>query len=241
MDFKEFIAQEGLKKMALIHLKSASFSLLIYLYNEIVSGINEIISSKKELSVLLGWNEKQISDAIHELKFRHLIQVTEIQGKPLRLKPQLNFELWNLTSDEKASTFEPELKSNLFDNLEPKSSISAVDLQNQNTPIPFPKFQKEDFEDTFAPEIENKNLNDFLAFKEKNEAIDQQIRQLAIHEMEKIQKEERTISKDEELLLHILIKHHQPRKQLAIAVRSNLYYPNLKSFLNMVSIFSEKN
>ncbi len=50
VNFEQFIKNEGLKKLAMMRLKSASFSLFNYLLNEVASGANEIITSKKEIS-----------------------------------------------------------------------------------------------------------------------------------------------------------------------------------------------
>ncbi len=250
VNFELFIKNDGLKKLALMRLKSASFSLLIYLFNEVASGVDEIISSKKELSWLLGWTEKQIIEALDELQFCNTLQVTEGPGKPLRLRPQLNVELWNTLQSDASDGKKPSLgdATNLH-SLHPsdvppqRNNMTLIDMQTFDEPIPFRKsFRPESSplknnQEEFA--YQESTLNDLGAFREKNEAIDAKIKQLASHEIEKIRHEKRSVTTDEDLLLQILVKHHQPRKQLILALRSNLIYPNLKSFLCSAQIFAE--
>jgi hypothetical protein len=231
LNFKDFIKSEGLKKLALAKLKSASYSLLIYLFNEILSGVDEIISSRKELSILLGWPEKQITEGLDELKFCNMIQVTEVAGKPLRIRPQLHLDQWNiphvLPSDQKKQPL--------------GEAINLHSLVPTDNPIPFPKNFKvtsanTNANDSTSPE---KTLNDLNAFREKHEGIDAKIKALAVEELDTIKHEKRMITPDEELLLQILSQHQQPKKQLLMALHSSLVYPNLKFFLATAKLYAE--
>lgn len=83
------------------------------------------------------------------------------------------------------------------------------------------------------------NLTDLTAFREKHEIYDAKVRSLASDEMKKIKQDSRTITPDEELLLQILMHHHQPRKQLHWALKVRLIYPNLTSFLEQARLDAE--
>ena len=245
MNFKEFIKSEGLKKLALTKLKSASYSLLIYLFNEILSGVDEIISSRKELSLLLGWTEKEINEGLDELQFYNMIQLTSVAGKPLRIRAQLNIDSWNVVHTQTADNNNKKQPLGEVTNLHSllpsensphKKKVKLIDLNIFEDPIPFPKNNLSPIKVTNSTES---SLNDLGAFREKHEVIDTKIRTLALNELDTIKHEKRLITPDEELLLQILSKHQEPRKQLLLALRSNLIYPNLKFFLATVKMAAE--
>ena len=79
---------------------------------------------------------------------------------------------------------------------------------------------------------ETSDIDDLNAFRKKHEGFDEKIRSLASFELKKIQKEKKSITADEELLLHILIRHEQPRKQLYWALKARDRYPSLHLFLD---------
>ena len=251
LNFKKFIKEEGLKKLAMTKLKSASFSIAIYLFNEIISGVDEIITSRKELSLLLGWGEKQICEGLDELQFYNMIQVTEVAGKPLRVRAQLNIELWNVVhtmSDDlpkKNTLGEVTNLHALHPNEESpqEKGIKLVNLNVLDEPIPFPKNRRTESEYSRKEDLgfgeNHPSLNDLTAFREKHAEIDAKIKALSQHELEVIKNEKRLITPDEDLLLQILSHHHQPRKQLLLALRSNLIYPNLKFFLDTARMCAE--
>lgn len=81
---------------------------------------------------------------------------------------------------------------------------------------------------------ETSEVDDLNAFRKKHEEFDSKIRSLASLELKKIQKEKKKISADEELLLHILIRHEQPRKQLYWALKARDRYPALTTFLDKI-------
>ncbi len=242
MNFKEFIRNEGFKKLALTRLNSASFSILIYLFNEILSGVDEIISSRKELSILMGWSEKQICEALDELQFCNMIHVSEVAGKPLRIKAQLSLESWNTVHHTTSDNKKPSLgdATNVHsilpnENAQKKNNIKLLDLNIFDEPIPFPKRDHKIISDDGNDfPFSESTLNDLGAFREKTEGIDSKIRALASNELNTIKLDKRTITPDEELLLQILIQHHQPKKQLIFALRSDHLYPNLHFFLDTV-------
>ena len=109
-----------------------------------------------------------------------------------------------------------------------------------DVPIPFPsKSENQGAHEQENPGDHEAKPDDLGAYREKHELIDTKIKALAMNELENIKNEQRDISPDEELLLQILSQHHQPRKQLILALKSNLIYPNLKEFLNTARIFAD--
>lgn len=260
LSFKEFIKSEGLKKVALTKLKASSYSILIYLFNEILSGADEIICSRKELSLLLGWHEKQTNEGLEELQLYNMIHITEIAGKPLRIRAQLQHENWNTphiqTADNIKKTPSIGDASNIHsilpqENNSNKNNIKLIDLNIFDDPIPFPKNSSSTGNSLKSSTISNANtsnlssnensakLNDLGAFREKHEIIDHKLKALALEELDTIRHEKRTINSDEEILLQILSQHHEPRKQLILALRSSVIYPNLKFFLANAKIAAE--
>jgi hypothetical protein len=240
LNFKGFIKNEGLRKLATTKLTAASFSICIYLFNEILSGVEEIIASRKELSIMLGWSEKEICDSLDELQFCNIIHFTEVAGKPLRIRANLNCDNWNVAHIQSENNLKKNLlgdATNLHSLVSTKNKIQKknfklVDLKIFDDPIPFPK-RKLKGPKTAKEKTSNSatSFNDLGAFREKNEVIDSKIKSLALTELDQIKHEKRPITTDEELLLQILSQHHQPKRQLILALRSNLIYPNLKFFL----------
>lgn len=257
MSFKEFIKSEGLKKLALMRLKSCSYGIVIYLYNELICGVDEIIASRKELSMMLGCSEREINEGLDELQFCHMIQMNEVAGKTLRIRALLNIESWNnihLPPSENSKKNSLGDAKNLHslvptENDGNHKNIQLIELNIFDDPIPFPKQKNKltksskEKNNTHGKHSKDSNgehtLNDLNAFREKHHEIDEKIKSLALTELDMIKHEKRTITSDEELLLQILIQHHQPRKQLLMALNSNMAYPNLKFFLATSKLIAE--
>ncbi len=241
MNFREFIKEEGLKKLALTKLTTASYSLAIYLLNEHQSGIDEIIAARKELSLVLNWTEKEISDGLDELQFLNMLHITDIQNKLLRIKFNLEFENWNKAHTQLDSYVKNEINS---DSQSQTSSVKdKVTLLNNHIDktIPFPKIKqtKATKKNQLSNDLSNQDsddLKDLQKFRQKNEIIDKQIKTLATNELDNIKKQNKNITADEQLLLQILCQHHEPKKQLILALQTNLFYPNLKDFLEHAKV-----
>ena len=82
----------------------------------------------------------------------------------------------------------------------------------------------------------SKQIEDIQSYREKCENFDSKIRMLATSELNRIKKENISITSDEALLLEILINHQQPRKQLYWALHAKVIYQNLKEFLELAKI-----
>jgi hypothetical protein len=312
VNLRNFGERGGFKVLAVARLSSCSYSLVLYVLNCLVAGIDEIVSSTGELSVLLGVSEKQVKFAIDELSENNILSITKKHGKTLVLKMNLDPEKWkNLRSspernkrvlgdaknlhsiipqknlNEKSSPIRVPLSSYealLFPNQkktkhedihdEKLNKIIKIFTQNQKNNIDLEKetdFAKLLLENHpidqiislinfFSKEIpslsmlagawfhylnkyreETADVDDLNAFRRKHEDYDKKIRNLAYFELKKIQKEKKTISADEELLLRILMRHEQPRKQLYWALKAREKYPGLTMFLDQAKNSVELN
>lgn len=99
MNLRDFWERGGFKVLAVARLGSCSYSLVLYVLNCLVAGIEEIVSSTGELSILLGVPEKQVKAAIEELSESNILSVTKKHSKTLVLKMILDPGQWvNLRS-----------------------------------------------------------------------------------------------------------------------------------------------
>ncbi|APJ04125.1 hypothetical protein [Silvanigrella aquatica] len=309
MNLRDFWERGGFKVLAVARLGSCSYSLVLYVLNCIVAGIDEIVSSTGELSILLGVPEKQVKIAIEELSENNILSVTKKYSKTLILKMNLDPEKWkNLRSTPERSkrmlgdaknlrSLIPQKKINpkvkpvkisisskealMFPKkMNTKSKKVKEDDDHEKSEINqiidiFSKYQKNNIDikkelnfaklllenhsldqilsliHFFSKEIpslsmlagawfhymnkyreETAEVDDLNAFRRKHENYDEKIRALATFELKKIQREKKNITADEELLLHILMRHEQPRKQLYWALKAKDKYPGLINFLS---------
>ncbi len=318
MNLRDFWELGGFKVLAVARLGSCSYSLVLYVLNCFVAGIDEIVSSTGELSILLGVPERQVKLAVEELSESNILSITKKHGRTLVLKMNLDPEKWkNLrSSPERNKRILGDAKNlhslvpqkNINSKTKPiKVSLSSQEALmfpkkvvskntklnendiNQNAEIKkileaFTKHQKIsiDFKKEsnfaklllenhptdqiislihfFSKEIaslsmlagawfhymnkyreETAEVDDLNAFRRKHEDFDEKIRNLASFELKKIQRDKKNITADEELLLHILMRHEQPRKQLYWALKAREKYPGLMVFLDHVKASVELN
>jgi len=306
VNLSNFWERGGFKVLAVARLESCSYSLVLYILNCFAAGIDEIVSSTIELSILLGVPERQVKLAVEELSESNILNVTRKNGKTLILKINIDPEKWkNLRSSPEPSkrilgdaknlhSLIPQKK--IHSKLKPiKVSLSSeealifpkkIDVKSKKNKILdiFGKYHKEKIDlkketnfaklllenhptdqiisliHFFSKEIpslsmlvgawfhymnkyreETSDVDDLNAFRKKHEVFDEKIRNLASFELKKIQKDKKDISADEELLLHILIRHEQPRKQLYWALKARERYPALKIFLDRAKNSAELN
>lgn len=247
MSFKSFIENNGFKILALAKLKSPSYSILLYLFNEMAAGATEVIASVKELAAFLRIPEKHTQEGLDELLTINMIVLTEISGKPLRIKLQEDLNVWKVEwkpENKKITLGDAKNLHPLIPQKAPNGSLGEIKLAD--TPeaplIPFPNSAKMKVVGSTAdaPEAPKDSTN-LLAFREKQELSTARIRTLASEELKKAKQEQKHFTADEELLLQILMKHHNPRKQLYWALKAQLMYPNLGAFLEAARTIGELN
>ncbi|BBH53525.1 hypothetical protein [Fluviispira sanaruensis] len=308
MNLRSFWERGGFKVLAVARLSSCSYSMVLYVLNCLVAGIEEIVSSTGELSILLGVPERLVKSAIEELSVSNILSITKKHEKTLVIRMVLDPEKWtNLRSTPERNKRmlgdaknlhslipQKEIKkkskprkvsmSSQEALLFPKKNVNKSDKNNKeilkNTEAidkiisAFVNYHKNEIDvnkeekfaallledhsleqiisliNFFSKEIpslsmlagawfhymnkyreEMADVDDLNAFRKKHEGFDEKIRAMASYELKRIQKERKAITADEELLLLILMRHEQPRKQLYWALKARDKYPGLNVFL----------
>ena len=105
MGLQTFVDKGGFKLLAVSRLSSGSYGLVCYLVNCMAAGVEEIVSSVGELSVLLGIPERHVKLSVEELEECNIVVVTRPAvetsratasafSKPLALCLNLNVNGW---------------------------------------------------------------------------------------------------------------------------------------------------
>lgn len=109
MDISRFIQASGFKVLAMAKFTQCEYSLVLYLINCAVSGMDEIITTEAELASLIGYTEKDLSEAcvqLHHLaviKLRYSVRKTTSKEHPsIRIGFQFDLTRWQMDLDEKA-------------------------------------------------------------------------------------------------------------------------------------------
>ena len=105
MNINQFIQQSGFKVLAMAEFSQCEYSVILYLMNCSVSGLDEIITSESELSTHLGYEEQEISQCIKALADRNMIKIfskniKNIESSPnsIRVGFHFNMESWKLST-----------------------------------------------------------------------------------------------------------------------------------------------
>ena len=105
MSFKTFIGESGLKILAMARLNQCEYSIMLYLLNCAASGLDEFITNEKELSSLIGYDEKALQDSLMNLAERNLVLVKHGDHQPvtdrqsIRIGVQYDMNRWLLNFD----------------------------------------------------------------------------------------------------------------------------------------------
>ena len=75
MAFKTFVGESGLKVLAMARLSQCEYSVMLYLLNCAASGLDELITTERELATLIGYDEPSIHKAGTTLGERNLIKI----------------------------------------------------------------------------------------------------------------------------------------------------------------------
>ncbi len=110
MNIQEFLKQSGLKVLAVSGLTDCELSIMLYLLNCSVSGIDEVLTNENELAMMLRQNIKFIQEGLahlHENEFIRL-QYGDISKKPkiqsMRITLQLDVTKWKVQLDDDESS-----------------------------------------------------------------------------------------------------------------------------------------
>jgi hypothetical protein len=101
MEFQRFVKQAGFKVLALARLNESEYSLILYLINSAVSGLDQFVTTDSELASLIGCEESKLKDALETLSNRNMIRLHygEAHSKSsqsLRIAMQFNVARWHL-------------------------------------------------------------------------------------------------------------------------------------------------
>lgn len=73
--FARFMRESGFKVLALAKLNQCEYSIMLYLFNCAVSGLDQIITTQTELASLTGYSDEEISRSISGLAGMNIIRV----------------------------------------------------------------------------------------------------------------------------------------------------------------------
>lgn len=73
--FRTFVGESGLKVLAMARLNQCEYSVMFYLLNCAASGLDELITTERELASLIGYEDRTVHDSIVNLAERNLIRV----------------------------------------------------------------------------------------------------------------------------------------------------------------------
>lgn len=75
MTFQQFVHQSGLKVLAMARLSGCEYSVVLYLLNCWASGHHELVTTKREISSLIGFPEDELSEALRSLSERNILKI----------------------------------------------------------------------------------------------------------------------------------------------------------------------
>lgn len=110
MSISLFLQNSGFKVLSLAHLSQCEYSIILYLLNSAVSGLDQIITSDIEISETIKYDEEEVSQSIKNLVERNLIRVVsnEINYRAthptVRMSFQFDMEKWQLNFEEEATS-----------------------------------------------------------------------------------------------------------------------------------------
>ncbi|NRA66407.1 MAG: hypothetical protein HRU19_18110 [Pseudobacteriovorax sp.] len=105
MAFEDFIADSGLKILAMARLSECEYSIVLYLLNCSVSGLHQLITTEQEFSSLIGYDEETLDKAITALSDRNIIIVKHgehhqpADRRSIRVGIQYDTHAWHLNFD----------------------------------------------------------------------------------------------------------------------------------------------
>ncbi|MBF0440546.1 MAG: hypothetical protein HQK54_01455 [Oligoflexales bacterium] len=100
MSFKTFINESGLKVLAMARLNQCEYGIMLYLLNCSASGLTELITTKKELFSLIGYEEDQLNEGLLSLEQKKFINIRygekhiHPSRQSLRIGIQYDISVW---------------------------------------------------------------------------------------------------------------------------------------------------
>lgn len=107
MAFRSFINESGLKVLAMARLGQCEYGIMLYLLNASASGLEELVTNRKELSSLIGYDESTLVEGIQSLQEKSLIiakycekNQQHLDRQSIRISVQWDITRWKLGFEE---------------------------------------------------------------------------------------------------------------------------------------------
>lgn len=106
MSFRNFVSDSGFKVLAMSQLSQCEASIIFYLLNCSMSGMDQLITTKKELASLIGYDEETLDEAIFRLSDRNMVSLHfgdahhPADRRSLRIGLRYDITEWRITSDQ---------------------------------------------------------------------------------------------------------------------------------------------
>ena len=108
-NIQRFLQDSGLKILAVSDLTACEYSLLTFLLNSAMTGLDNLLSSEHEISTIIGYSAREVRQTIEDLHARHFIKSRYGNGtaapnmQSLSLQIQWDIERWKLGVKETPS------------------------------------------------------------------------------------------------------------------------------------------
>lgn len=101
-NIQRFLRESGLKVLAVSRMNSCEYSVVMYLLNAAMTGLENLITTENELGSIVGHSPREVRQAIEELEARHIIKSRYGDGsqapkfQSLSLGVQWDLSRWKL-------------------------------------------------------------------------------------------------------------------------------------------------
>lgn len=108
---KRFIKESGFKVLALARLSQCEYSVMLYLLNCAVSGLDQFITTESELASLIGYDDEALRATLGELASKNIIRLhygesagADPDNASLRVGLQYDMSRWILAYEREATS-----------------------------------------------------------------------------------------------------------------------------------------
>ncbi len=109
MRFKQFINEAGLKVLAVARLSQCEYSVILYILNTAVSGLDHFITTDTELAGFIDYDEAEVREALTSLVHRNIIRMnygdsSHSGRQSVRISMQYDLNRWQLDQERSATS-----------------------------------------------------------------------------------------------------------------------------------------
>lgn len=111
-NLQRFLRESGLKVLAVSNLSSCEYSIIMYLLNSSMTGLENLLTTEHELALVIGYGAREVRQSIDSLESRHLIKSRYGDGsqspqlQSVSLAMQWDMSKWKLGIKESTSHHE---------------------------------------------------------------------------------------------------------------------------------------